>query len=70
MTLSRAQIMIEALKLDPHEREAMAEDLLLSVSADDRGRIDELWLAEAKRRDAEFGAGRMTAKPVDESSVG
>ena len=66
MTLSKAQIMTEAMKLDPPEREALAEELLLSVHDSDRDLIDAAWLDEAQRRDRAFGAGRTTAKPVDE----
>jgi putative addiction module component (TIGR02574 family) len=55
-----------ALKLDPVEREMLAEELLLSVSGSDRDAIDAAWLAEAQRRDADFAAGRTGAKPVEE----
>ena len=60
------QIRTAALKLDPVDREALAEELLLSIAQADREVIDTAWLAEARRRDAEFRAGRSHAKPVGE----
>jgi hypothetical protein len=60
------QIRTAALKLDPVEREALAEELLLSIVESDREAIDIAWLAEARRRDATFLAGQSNAKPVDE----
>jgi putative addiction module component (TIGR02574 family) len=59
------QIRTAALKLDPVEREALAEELLLSVSDTDRETVDAAWLAEAHHRDAEFRAGKSTLSPVD-----
>lgn len=64
--LTREQIKTEALKLDPREREALAEELLLSISADQREAIDAAWLAEAHRRDADFMAGKASARTVEE----
>jgi putative addiction module component (TIGR02574 family) len=65
MTLTRDQIKSAALKLTPAEREALAEELLLSISETDRQSIDAAWLSEARRRDAEFVAGETSAKPVE-----
>jgi putative addiction module component (TIGR02574 family) len=65
MTLNKEQVMTEAMKLDPLERESLAEELLLSVHESDRAEIDAAWLAEAKRREAAFEAGQASAKPVD-----
>jgi len=50
MSLSKEQIKAAALQLDPVEREALAEELLLSVSDTDRAAIDAAWLEEVKRR--------------------
>jgi putative addiction module component (TIGR02574 family) len=66
MALTKDQIMTAVLELDPGEREALAEEILLSIGTADRQAIDEAWLAEVRRRDAEFRAGKMGAKPVDE----
>jgi putative addiction module component (TIGR02574 family) len=64
--MTSEQIRDAALKLDPKEREALAEELLLSIGEADREVIDAAWLAEAHHRDAEFRAGRTHAKPVAE----
>lgn len=64
MKLSRNEIKTAALELDPLDREALAEELLLSIDGKDREEIDAAWLAEARRRDKEFAAGRSHAKPV------
>jgi hypothetical protein len=66
MTLTKSQIKAAALELDPAEREALAEELLLSLSDGEREAIDAAWLVEARRRDADFAAGSVAAKPVDE----
>jgi len=66
MSLNRTQIMTEAMKLDALEREALAEEILLSIRDADREQIDAAWLMEARRRDAAFEARQTTAKPVDE----
>ena len=66
MTLTREQIRTAALQLDPVEREALAEELLLSIGEADRQAIDAAWLAEAHRRDADFLTGRTGAKPADQ----
>jgi putative addiction module component (TIGR02574 family) len=66
MTLTREQIKTAALQLAPAEREALAEELLLSIDEADRHSIDAAWLAEARRRDADLAAGRTSARPVDQ----
>jgi putative addiction module component (TIGR02574 family) len=66
MTLTRDQIKTAALQLAPDEREALAEELLLSLGDADRQTIDAAWLAEARRRDADLLAGRARAKPADQ----
>lgn len=66
MTLTKKQIMVEAMKLDPFEREALAGDILLSIQDSNRDEIDAAWLSEARRRDAAFRTDASRAKPVDE----
>lgn len=65
MSLSKEQIKTAALQLDPVEREALAEELLLSVSDTDREAIDAAWLEEAKRRDAGSRQRGGTANRMD-----
>lgn len=63
MALTREQVREAALELDPDQREALAEELLLSLNAADA--VDTAWLAEAHRRDERFAAGATGAKSVD-----
>jgi hypothetical protein len=66
MTLTKNQIKTAAMKLNPGEREALAEELLLSVGSEERKEIDAAWLAEAMRRDAVFSKSKRSAKPVNQ----
>jgi hypothetical protein len=66
MPLTKDQIRVAALELDPVEREALAEELLLSISDGEREAIDAAWLAEARLRDAAYQRGETTAKDPDE----
>ena len=64
--MTREQIRSAALQLDPTDREALAEELLLSIDHAERESIDAAWLAEAYRRDESLRMGGTTARPVDE----
>jgi putative addiction module component (TIGR02574 family) len=66
MVMTKDQVKSAAMQLDPIERESLAEELLLSIDQQESAEIDAAWLAEVKRRDAEFIAGRASAKPVDD----
>ena len=66
MSLTRKEIHHEAMKLDPADREALAEDLLLSLSEENRAAIDQAWLEEVHQRDAQYQNGAMSARPVQE----
>jgi hypothetical protein len=66
MALTKQQIKAAALQLNPIEREALAEELLMSISDADSRSIDAAWLEEVKRRDASFVQTRGTAKAVDD----
>jgi Putative addiction module component len=61
--MTRQQIKLAAMQLEPAEREALAEELLLSVSEADRAEIDAAWLQEAKKRDS---AEAPEFSPVDQ----
>jgi len=66
MLMTKDQVKLAAMQLDPIDREMLAEELLLSIDQRQSAEIDAAWLAELKRRDAEFVAGRVEAKAVDE----
>ena len=63
MTL--AEVKMAAMELNPIDRETLAEEILLSLSQSDRDTIEAQWVAEAKRRTAEFRAGRSGTTSVD-----
>ena len=64
--MTRQQIKTAAMKLDPVDREALAEELLLSVTKAERKTIDAAWLVEAKKRDAALATNKSGALPVDQ----
>jgi Putative addiction module component len=64
MTLTKEQIKSAAMQLDAAERGALAEELLLSIDGGEREAMDAAWLAEVKRRDEDFVAGKSGAKPA------
>ncbi len=66
MSMSKDQIKDAAMQLNAVEREALAEELLLSLSDNQREEIDAAWIQEVKRRDQAFLSGETSAKPVDE----
>lgn len=66
MSLTIAQIKAAALKLDPADREALAEELLQSISEAQADQIDAAWLAECHRRDSNRASGPTQGKSMDE----
>jgi putative addiction module component (TIGR02574 family) len=51
----------EALKLPVAERTELIETLLRSLDPSRQNTIDEAWLAESRRRYAEYEAGKVDA---------
>ena len=66
MPMTKDQVLREAMALAPGEREAIAEELFMSLDEQDGETLKAIWLAEAQRRDADFAAGRIKASSVDE----
>jgi len=60
------EIEIAALALPLEARAMLAEHLLESLSADEQQRIDDMWAAEAERRDEEIENGIVAAVPGEE----
>lgn len=56
----------EALELPGESRAKLAELLVESLDADELGRIDGLWLEEARLRRDEVRCGRVATVPGDE----
>jgi hypothetical protein len=67
MPMNKEQILTEAMALEPTEREALAEALLLSLDDIDREAIDAAWLDEARRRDEAYTRGETIASPLDQA---
>ena len=59
-------IMEDALSLPPGARAMLADQLLVSLDAEDQKRIDALWSEEAERRDKEIEDGLVTPIPGEE----
>jgi putative addiction module component (TIGR02574 family) len=57
----------QALSLPPESRARLADLLVESLNADDLSRLDQLWLAEAKRRRDDIRSGRVRPIPGDEA---
>jgi len=52
MATTKIQLKVDALELDPVERQALAAEVLLNLDEADSQTIEAAWLAEARRRDA------------------
>lgn len=66
MSMTKDQILAEAMALGPDEREALAEELWLSLNGGQRAAVDAAWLEEVRRRDAAFTAGQIQDSDLDE----
>jgi putative addiction module component (TIGR02574 family) len=66
MPMTKEQIYAEAIALDVREREALAEELLLTVDDGTREEVDAAWAEEIERRIAEYERGEVKAIPGDQ----
>ncbi len=59
----------ELLRLPQKERARLAHELIVSLERDERVEegVEAVWLAEAKRRDAEIERGEVQPIPADEA---
>lgn len=64
--MTKNEILTEAMALEPIDREALAEQLLLRIADDDQPAIDAAWLGEVRLREEAFRSGQMATSPVDE----
>ena len=65
MAYTKEQLLAAALELEPSEREALAEQLMLSLPPIDP-EIEKALIKEAARRQAKYEAGETSAIPVEE----
>lgn len=57
----------QVMNLPTESRARLADLLVESLDAGELGRIDRLWVAEAKRRRDEVRSGRVETVPGDEA---
>ena len=67
MATTVEQLVEQAMTLPSESRARLADLLVESLDADELGRIDRLWAAEAKRRRDEVRAGHVETIPGDEA---
>lgn len=65
MTAAAKQIFEDALKLEPNERERLAEALWQSIQH--AGDVEGAWVEEVKQRIAAADAGQIDSTPWDEA---
>ncbi len=61
------RILAEAMELSDDERATLADRLLEIVPEVPDAGVEEAWLKEARRRRAEWKAGRAKAFPIEEA---
>jgi hypothetical protein len=64
--MTKDQILTEAMALDPKEREALAEQLLLTVDGD-RAAIEAAWVEECKLRIEAVERGELPVVPGEQA---
>lgn len=67
MSTTVEKLIEQAMTLPSESRAQLADLLVESLDADDVGRVDRLWTAEAKRRRDEVRNGQVEAIPGDEA---
>lgn len=66
MPMTKDQLLAEAKALGPEEREALAEELWLSLDAERRDEIDAAWAEKIERRIDAYDKGEVQATSPDE----
>ncbi len=61
------ELMREALRLGPSERASIAHELLNSLETLTEAEIEQLWVEEALRRNAEIEAGTVRTIAAEEA---
>lgn len=67
MAMTVEQIAEEALALPSESRALLADKLVESLNTAALSRIDEVWLAQAKRRRDDVRSGKVQTIPGDEA---
>ncbi|OGQ70282.1 MAG: addiction module component CHP02574 family protein [Deltaproteobacteria bacterium RIFCSPLOWO2_12_55_13] len=61
------QLAKQAMTLSTESRARLADLLVESLDSEELGRIDQMWITEAKRRRDEVRAGRVETIPGEEA---
>ncbi|HEX9444623.1 MAG TPA: addiction module protein [Candidatus Binatia bacterium] len=67
MSATLEQLAKEAMSLPTESRARLADLLVESLDAEELGRIDQMWIAEARRRLDDVRAGRVKTVPGEEA---
>jgi hypothetical protein len=67
MSTTVEKLVEQAMTLPSESRSRLADLLVESLDADELGRIDQLWAAEAKRRRDEVRSGQVEPIPGEEA---
>jgi len=67
MAITVERLAEEALKLPSESRARLADLLVESLDAEALGRVEQVWVAEAKRRRDDVRAGRVQTIPGDQA---
>lgn len=67
MSATIEQLTEQAMKLPVESRARLADLLVESLDTGELGRIEQLWIAEAKRRRDEVRSGEVKTIPGDEA---
>jgi len=65
--MSLKELKAEAMKLAPEARAKLSHALLASLEDLSEAEIERLWVEEARRRDDEIDAGKVSLRPADEA---
>ena len=67
MATTLEQVAEQAMTLPSESRAQLADLLVESLDRDELGKIEQLWLTEAKRRRDEVRSGRVNTVPGEEA---
>ena len=67
MATTVEQLAKQAMTLPTESRARLADLLVESLDSEELGRIDQMWITEAKRRRDEVRAGRVETIPGEEA---
>jgi putative addiction module component len=67
MATTVEQLAEQAMNLPTESRARLADLLVESLDGDELGKVDRLWIAEAKRRRDEVRSGRVETVPGEEA---